>query len=106
MQEQQCAQESPLDVIVPADDAFRVPEGLEKVPEAIGSFERPLDGAVPPAVTAVGDFHGEVVVEGPADHHVGNMASSNPDDHEDAEDDVANGGKPKVFEALCKLHEY
>jgi hypothetical protein len=34
------------------------------------------------------------------------MTSSNPDDHEDAEDDVANGGKPKVFEALCKLHEY
>jgi hypothetical protein len=31
------------------------------------------------------------------------MSGSNPDNHEDAKDDVADGGKPKVFEAFGKL---
>lgn len=76
------------------------------MPEAIRSFKRPFDGAVPSTVTAVCHCCGKVAVDGPADHHVGDMASSNPDNHEDTEDDVANGGKAKVSETFCKLDRY
>jgi hypothetical protein len=76
------------------------------MPNAIRSFKGAFDGAVAPTITAIGDLYGEVAVEGPADHQVGNMASSNPDDHKHAEDDVANSGKPKVFEAFGKLGKH
>lgn len=76
------------------------------MPEAVGGFEGPFNVAIPPAVTAVGDRSGDIAVYRPADHHIGNVAGSDPDDHEDAEDDVADGGEPEIFEAFGELSKH
>lgn len=63
LQEEQGAQEPPLDTVVPADDTLGVEEGLEEMSEAVGGWEGPFDGAVVAAVTAVGDCGWNVGVD-------------------------------------------
>lgn len=103
LEEEKSGEEAPFDAVVPAYDAVWVLEGVEEVAEAVGCGERSLDGAVLAAVAAVLDLVGDVGVDGVADHEVEDVAGCDPGDHEDAEEDVADGGEAEILEALCEL---
>ena len=60
--------------------------------EAVGGRKGPFNGAVAPTVASVGDGLGDVTVERIADCHVEDVAGGDPDDHEEAEHDIADSG--------------
>jgi hypothetical protein len=61
------------------------------------------DSAVFTAVTSVGDSSWDICIDRVAYHKIGHMPSSDPGDHEEPEENIANSGVTKVFQAFCNL---
>ncbi len=98
LQRQQRCKESPLDAVIPAHKAFRIFERLDKVIEVIGHMAGAFEVGAGATIASVRDLLRDIRIDGPANKQIQDMPRSEPDEHEDAECDVASGLEVKVFE--------
>lgn len=74
--------------------------------KAIWRREGAGEGTVFAAIATILDFIGDVGVDGIADCEVHDVPGSDPGDHEDAKDNIAEGCEAEVFEAFGYLQDF
>lgn len=89
--------------------AYRAPGVVERFedmgPALFRDGERAFEVVHATPIADVGNESGTVLVDAPARRHVEDVASKEPGDHEQTEDDIADHAASKILEALGKRKE-